>query len=177
MAMDPLPPIPTPAHQRWREFKIQVLPVVIFAITISMVVFLWRTYVLPANLVGMVETNSVAITTAEPGVITEMFVSQFEEVTNAQPLCVIRPFSPELTRAALDKVAADLNVLRSRLSLRDRFRCTFSNHGRHTHKIVILFKRQSVLVFINLQREKVVGKIILFHKVHCRCYHVRHRRS
>lgn len=117
--MDPLPPIPTPPSQRWREFRIQVLPTIIFAIVIAMVVVLWRSYVLPANIVGMVQTNAVAITVAEPGLITDMFVKPFDEVTNGQPLCVVRPFSAELTRASMDKITADMNVLRGRLAIND----------------------------------------------------------
>jgi multidrug resistance efflux pump len=117
--MDSLPPIPTPASQRWREFRIQVMPVAVFVVTVVTVVMLWRTYVLPASIVGMVQTNSVSITSAEPGMITDMFVKPFEGVTNGQLLCVVRPFSPELTRASMDKIAADMNVLRGRLALND----------------------------------------------------------
>lgn len=117
--MDSLPPIPTPPAQRWREFRIQVLPVAIFVCTVCLVVVLWRTYVLPASIVGMVQTNTVAILSAEPGVITDLFVKPFETVTNGQPLCVIRPFSPELTRAALDKITADMNVMRGRMAVND----------------------------------------------------------
>ena len=117
--MDPLPPIPTPALQRWREFRIQVLPAIIFAVVIASVVVLWRNYVLPAGMVGMVQTNTVSITFSEPGEITDIFVKPFDTVTNGQPLCVIRPYSPELTRASLDKIAADMNVLRGRLALND----------------------------------------------------------
>jgi multidrug resistance efflux pump len=91
--------------------------VVIFAVTVSLVVFLWRTYVLPANMVGMAETNSVFITTAQPGLISDLFVHQFQEVTNGQPLCVVQPFSPELTQAALNNAAADLNIMRGRMNL------------------------------------------------------------
>ena len=117
--MDPLPPIPTPPAQRWREFRIRVLPAVIFAFVLVMVVVLWRSYVLPASIVGMVQTNSVSITCAQPGLISDLFVKPFETVTNGQPLCVIHPFSPELTRASMDKIAADMNVLRGRLALND----------------------------------------------------------
>jgi multidrug resistance efflux pump len=117
--MDPLPPIPTPPSQRWREFRIRVLPLITFTIVISMVVVLWRSYVMPASIVGMVQTNSVSITVAEPGLITDMFVKPFDEVTNGQPLCIVRPFSAELTRASIDKITADMNVLRGRLAIND----------------------------------------------------------
>lgn len=117
--MEPLPPIPTPPSQRWREFRIQVLPVVIFAIVLLMVVVLWRSYVLPASIVGMVQTNTVSITYVQPGLITDIFVKPFDIVTNGQPLCVIHPFSPELTRASMDKIAADMNLLRGRLAIND----------------------------------------------------------
>jgi multidrug resistance efflux pump len=96
-----------------------VLPAIIFTVVISMVVVLWRSYVMPASIVGMVQTNSVSITVAEPGLITDLFVKPFDMVTNGQPLCILRPFSAELSRASTDKIAADMNVLRGRLAIND----------------------------------------------------------
>jgi hypothetical protein len=40
--MNKLPPIPTPPAQRWREFRFQVLPVIIFAGIALSVAFLWN---------------------------------------------------------------------------------------------------------------------------------------
>jgi hypothetical protein len=50
--MEPLPPIPTPLEQRWREFRIQVLPVVFFLSIVAALVFVWRSYIIPVNIAG-----------------------------------------------------------------------------------------------------------------------------
>ena len=38
--MDSLPPIPTPPAQRWREFRIQVLPILVFLGTVAIIAYL-----------------------------------------------------------------------------------------------------------------------------------------
>jgi len=50
--MDKLPPIPTPASQRWREFRKQVLPTIIFVGVALSVAFLWKSLVAPTGMVG-----------------------------------------------------------------------------------------------------------------------------
>ena len=50
--MDKLPPIPTPASQRWREFRKQVLPTIMFVGVALSVAFLWKSLVAPTGMVG-----------------------------------------------------------------------------------------------------------------------------
>ena len=50
--MDKLPPIPTPAAQRWHKFRVHVLPMVMFAIVAVSVAFLWKDLVAPTGIVG-----------------------------------------------------------------------------------------------------------------------------
>ena len=50
--MDKLPPIPTPASQRWRAFRIQVLPLVIFAGVFLSVALLWKSLVATTGIDG-----------------------------------------------------------------------------------------------------------------------------
>ena len=63
--MDPLPPIPTPPAQRWREFRIQVLPVVVFVGVLTAVVCMWKSYVVPSGVVGEFEAIRANITVGE----------------------------------------------------------------------------------------------------------------
>ena len=53
--MDPLPPIPIPPGQRWREFRLQAIPIIVFLTALSVVVIIWRGYVSLPTLMGEVE--------------------------------------------------------------------------------------------------------------------------
>ena len=52
--MDDKSPIPVPPAQRWREFRIQLLPYVIFIAVAIVIAALWKRVVAPVNMVGEV---------------------------------------------------------------------------------------------------------------------------
>jgi multidrug resistance efflux pump len=119
--MEALPPIPTPLHQRWREFRIQVLPVIVFLITAVTIVYMWRTYVHSSDVVGAVQTNTVSITTTTEGRLADLLVDEFDTVAKGQPIGQIIPFDPEVTAAALAAIAAEFKMQQARMDL-DKFR-------------------------------------------------------
>jgi len=81
-----LPPIPTPPEQHWREFRIRLLPAFVFALVLASLFLTWSNFVQPVSIVGQVETNSVAIITTVPGLLTDLALNRFDEVTNGQIL-------------------------------------------------------------------------------------------
>ena len=112
---DKLPPIPTPASQRWREFRIQVLPFVMFLAIIVAIVVLWRNYVQPIGVIGFAETNQVNVTSLSDGLIDSLFVEPFQVVTQGQVIAVVTTGDPELLKAQTASLQADLEVQRERL--------------------------------------------------------------
>ncbi|MBN2508259.1 MAG: hypothetical protein JXQ71_16390 [Verrucomicrobia bacterium] len=119
--MDPLPPIPTPLPQRWREFRIQVLPIIVFLMTVGTIVYLWRTYLHTSDVVGAVQTNTVNITSTTEGRLTDLIVDEFDPVAKGQPIGQIVIIDPELTAASLAAIAAELKMEQARMEL-DKFR-------------------------------------------------------
>ena len=59
--MDKLPPIPTPAAQRWREFRQHVLPWLMFAGVAVSVAFLWRSFVAPTGIDSAAGANLISM--------------------------------------------------------------------------------------------------------------------
>ena len=114
--MDALPPIPTPTAQRWREFRIQTLPVVTFLAILACVVLLWRQYVLPTNIVGEVESFRAPVISAVPGTLT-VKVKRFDRVKAGQEVAQVVTMTPELFQASLHAIEAELKLLRSRMQL------------------------------------------------------------
>jgi multidrug resistance efflux pump len=112
-----LPPIPTPFSQVLREFRIQVLPFIVFGGTIVGIVLLWRNTVAPVGIVGFVDTNQVYVTSLQDGLISEVSVDRFQEVKKDQQVCVVVNTDPELVAAMVQKAKADLNVVLNRAGI------------------------------------------------------------
>jgi len=110
MENEKLPPIPTPLSQRWREFRIQVLPFVVFVATLVAIVYLWRSIVQPTGMIGFVETNQVFVASLQDGLISEVYVQRFQEVKKDQPLCTVANTDPELITATIAAAKAELMV-------------------------------------------------------------------
>ena len=111
---DKLPPIPTPASQRWREFRIQVLPFIVFAGLIVGIVILWRGFVQPVGIVGFAETNAVNVVATQDGLLATLSVERFQMVTKGQEIGMIINTDPELLKAQITAAQADIEVLRAR---------------------------------------------------------------
>lgn len=112
-----LPPIPTPFSQVLREFRIQVLPFIVFALSVVGIVILWRNTVAPVGIVGFVDTNQVYVTSLQDGLVSELFVDRFQEVKKDQQVCVVVNTDPELVTALITKAKADLKVVLERSSV------------------------------------------------------------
>jgi len=118
--MDSLPPIPTPPAQRWREFRIQILPVIIFVAIISMIVVMWRNFVQPSGVVGEVEAVKANVISLHDGVVAELHVDLLQYVTNGQVIGTIIGTDPDILKATIATIEADLKVLQARMRLDER---------------------------------------------------------
>jgi multidrug resistance efflux pump len=115
MDKDKLPPIPTPASQRWREFRIQVIPFVVFIGILVAIVYLWKNYVQPVGVIGAVDTNTVNVTSLQDGMLSELLVERFQSVTAGQDIAVVVNTDPELIKLQIATVQAEMEVMRRRL--------------------------------------------------------------
>ena len=111
---DKLPPIPTPVSQHWREFRIRVLPFIVFAVLIAGIVVLWRGFVQPSGIVGFAETNAVNVVATQDGLLSILSVKRFQIVTKGQEIGLIINTDPELLKAQITSAQADLKVLAER---------------------------------------------------------------
>jgi len=112
-----LPPIPTPPEQHWREFRIRLLPAFVFALVLASLFLTWSNFVQPVSIVGQVETNSVAIITTVPGLLTDLALNRFDEVTNGQILGQIEVFEPEQIKAEIAALISADNLAKAKSEL------------------------------------------------------------
>jgi multidrug resistance efflux pump len=117
MATDSLPPIPTPRSQRWREFRIQVLPVIMFVSVLAMLSLMWRSFVQPAGIIGEVQPIRANIMSLTDGVLAELTVDLFDEVVKDQPIARVMLHGEEAADAALKSIEKEMKVLYERMKL------------------------------------------------------------
>lgn len=115
--MDPLTPISTPPSQRWREFRIQALPVLTFIAVVASVAVLWQRYVFPSNIVAQVDAQTANIITTEAGTIEALNVVRFQRVKKGDVIAVIGAGNTNLLAASLRVIEADLAVMRQRIEV------------------------------------------------------------
>src|SRR4051812_48590891 len=113
--METLPPIPTPAGQRWREFRIRILPMFVFVFAVAGLVYIWNGYVAPSGIVGEVEAITALVTSVADGQVLDLTVDRFEPVKKGETIGTAARMDPELMAATLASIEADLQVLRARM--------------------------------------------------------------
>lgn len=110
--MERLPVIPTPFAQRWRSFKLNVLPVVAFMAVLLVVASMWRDVVGVSFLAGEVEPIRAQVIVPQSGRLESLHVQRFQFVSKGDLVAVVTPTDPRMAYSGLQ---ADLDVLRSRL--------------------------------------------------------------
>jgi multidrug resistance efflux pump len=114
--MSSLPPIPHSAAQRWRQFRFKGVPALSFAAALIIVVILWKTTWTPTTFVGEVQSPEAVVTSVEAGLLVELTVDDLQTVTNRQVLGRVQLKSPDAASAEIAAMAADLQVMRVRMT-------------------------------------------------------------
>ena len=115
--MESLPPIPTPPAQRWREFRIQALPVMTFLLVLVCIAALWKNYIIPSNMVGEVEVTQASIISSVPGTLKELKVKRFQRVAAGDEIAVVSAMDTETVLASIRAIEGDLKLMRARMQL------------------------------------------------------------
>ena len=114
--MESLPKIPSPPAHRWREFRIRVMPVVVFFAALNTVVVLWKNHLSAPTVMGEVEVVKADIKSEKVGTLANLSVKRFQIVTNGQVLAKLITADDEALTASLDVIEADLKLMRARMN-------------------------------------------------------------
>jgi multidrug resistance efflux pump len=108
--MEQLPVIPTPTGQKWREFRIRFLPLIVFACTVGSIAYIWREHVTPPNLVAHVEPVMTYVRVADNCLVTNLLVEIYQPVRKGDSIA-------EVIITDNRRLDSDFQMLRSQLSL------------------------------------------------------------
>lgn len=108
--MDQLPVIPTPPGQKWREFRIRFLPLLVFLCTVGSISYIWREHVTPPTLVAHVEPVFAYVRTSGDCIVTNLLVDAYQPVRKGDTIA-------EVIITDTARFDAAFQLLRSQLSL------------------------------------------------------------
>jgi multidrug resistance efflux pump len=110
--LTPLVRIPTPFYMMWREFRIRILPVMVF-IGIGVTCYmLWSHIGRGSTVPGVGEGVRAMVASPYVGSLQQVYVEPFQWVEEGQPLARIAPVDPQ---ARLDLLGSELQIARIRL--------------------------------------------------------------
>lgn len=111
--MPSLEPIPIPLRLRWREFKIRLLPLLVFTTVAASAVMFWRSQLGPRGVIGQVELIETRIGAVKPVVVSAVLVKPHQFVRFGDPLVRVLPENPALLTTTLESIRAEATSIRN----------------------------------------------------------------
>jgi multidrug resistance efflux pump len=106
-------PVPTPARLRWREFRVQVVPWLVYVSMVVVVAFIWANHVTPSQMVGQVDIQQAHIGSTEAGRLVRLHVAPFDLVRNGDELAEVVVADPDVLEGNLAVIRAEIDLLRA----------------------------------------------------------------
>jgi multidrug resistance efflux pump len=113
--MDRLPPIPTPPSQRWREIRIKLMPLAVFAGALLASALIWKDNVAPPTLLGEVESIRACVSSPKPGVLAQLNIVRLQSVRAGDPIGQLITTDPRVLQSSLAIIQAEIQLLRLNL--------------------------------------------------------------
>ncbi|NQU47970.1 MAG: biotin/lipoyl-binding protein [Planctomycetes bacterium] len=111
--------VPIPVRERWRDFRIHGLPLVVWLVAVAAVYTLWTRQVPVPKLTGLARTQEFEVSTAISGRLDQVLVEQYQLVQAGQLLASLdmapHQAALETSKAELAKLSADVDSELARL--------------------------------------------------------------
>jgi len=112
----PLPTIPIPPAQRWREVRLLYLPRIVFVLGVLIAGWMWSRWVTPATLVAEAEVAQAEIRSPQDGVIVELRVRDFQAVEAGEVVGLVAPVEGRTLDATLDLIRSEVGMVSTTLA-------------------------------------------------------------
>jgi multidrug resistance efflux pump len=110
------PRIKIPPALLWREIRIRVVPVLTFVASLVATIVLWRQQAPATTLLGEAEATTARVVTAKQGIVAHLNLHRWDTVNAGQALGEIITTEPEMVRASLAVIQAEMDLIRSSFS-------------------------------------------------------------
>lgn len=106
-------PIPIPLSQKWREFRVRALPVLIFFIILGGVAYLWQDRINSPDFMGKVIADSARVSSPADGIVEQLYISNYDRVEKGEPIAKIIRADSTYIQAKLDLVNYQIESMES----------------------------------------------------------------
>jgi len=110
--MADLTPIPIPWSQQWRQFRIRVLPLLVFLVALGGVAMLWEHDAAPGSIVGEVYAPSSMANSPRAGWIEGEPFALHAQVEAGQEIAIVRPLPADHMKLALAVLQEEIRMIR-----------------------------------------------------------------
>lgn len=108
MAEKKFEPIPIPRKQRLREFRVRILPIIVFLCVGATVIYLWRDTTSHPTLIGQVVGDQAAVSSPVDGTLINFYYDEFNEVKQGELLGQVFPRDSVFLQAQLNLIRAEI---------------------------------------------------------------------
>jgi multidrug resistance efflux pump len=108
-------PIPIPLHQRLRELRVRVLPIVVFVGIAILVALLWEERIHSPGMMGQVVADKSVVSSPDRGLFVNFHYHEFDEVREGDYLGEIVMNDPGLINARLDIIRNEIDLIEESL--------------------------------------------------------------
>lgn len=115
METRPLPPIPTPPAQRWREVRLIYLPRTVFVLGVILAALLWSRWVTPAALVAEAEVVGADVRSTQAGALVGLRAGMLETVRAGQVIGEVANPNARLLESTLAVIRAEIAMITATL--------------------------------------------------------------
>ena len=113
MKLEPLPPIPCPPAQNWRQFRVHFLPPLSFVAVLFLTAWLWNVNMVNPILFGTAEGRVADVTSIQAGRIANLNVELYQDVKAGDVIAVVDSAKPEVLTNQLALIRAQIESIRA----------------------------------------------------------------
>jgi len=113
--MADLTPIPIPSKQKWKNFRLQTLPFLVFASAIATLATMWNSHVTPPRFLGLVDGVRAEVSSPVSGSLTRLAVARFQTVTAGDAIGRVMTTDPAVVQATLAVISAEVSLIQQQL--------------------------------------------------------------
>lgn len=117
MTPDPLPPVPSPPEHYWRQFRINFVPGLAFVAVLAVTVWLWGENLANPVVMGQAESIVAEVASPQPGRISQLNVTLFQEVKAGDVIAVVDATDPLILSNTIAVIRAEMELIRAEAGL------------------------------------------------------------
>jgi multidrug resistance efflux pump len=113
MKPDPLPPIPSPPSELWRQFRVRVLPLMSFATVLCLTIWLWGRNLANPLVMGTAEAPRADVASPVAGRLAQLKVALYQNVKAGDVIAIVEPGDPAILNQKLCVIRAEMELIRT----------------------------------------------------------------